>query len=229
MIHELDNSTLSEEEYRLRRVINSLSMYHEATGQVYKINVDEEKYGIEKFSRHDDWYGFHSMEDMATVFGNTDFQRDFFDMYGFNLEIDAYYLPLSSLIEQYNADIGSIKLIVWDDDYNLSYDVSGYKDHSFISYDIFYTRNSVDLKALMEFYAGVDEQDLYSTEAKDGALIYYMSTDEGSVFFEDVGMRTDDIITAYIWQQDDVISVFILPGEFSEENLDLCVLERHGI
>jgi hypothetical protein len=228
--HELDNSALNEDEYRLRRVINSLSMYKEGKGNQYEVDTGYiKKYGIDNFTRSDDWYSFQSIEDMTTVLRNPDFQQDFFELYEYNLGIDAYYLPLSSLMEKYSADINSIKLIVWEDDYNLTYDVGGYKDHSFFSCDIYYTKSTVDLKKLMEFYAGVDGQELYSAVSDNGTLVYYMSTDEGSVFFEDVGTLTDSIITAYIWQQDKVIGVMIWPGEFSEENLDLCVLERHEI
>jgi hypothetical protein len=81
----------------------------------------------------------------------------------------------------------------------------------------------------MEFYSGVDGQELSSVTTSNGTLVYTMSTDEGSVFFQDIGVRTSILITAYIWQQDNVIGVLVLPGEFSEKNLDLCVLEKHEI
>ena len=104
--HGLDNSTLSEEEYGLRQVINSLSMYHEVTGQEYEVEVDGEEYGIDDFSRNDDWYNFISINDMAIVFSNMDFQQIFLNLYGYRLDVDAYYLPPVSVIEKYNVITG---------------------------------------------------------------------------------------------------------------------------
>ena len=227
--HGLDNRTLSEEECRLRRVINSGSMYQEIKGQEYEVEVDGEKYGIADFARNDDWYNFINISDMVTVFKNVNFQQDFYDLYSYNLGLDAYYLPSQTLIEKYNTTESPSNLVVWDEDYNLSTGMSGYKDHSYILCDMFYTRNEVDLEALMDFYVGIDGLELNSAISSNGTDIYYIYAEDGCVLFEDAGLQTNRPTTGYIWKQDNVISVFILPGEFSEENLDLCVLEKHEI
>lgn len=228
--HELDNGTLSEEEYHLRCVINSLSMYKEVTGQEYDVEMyNVKKYGIDEFSRYDDWYHFDRIDDMATVFNNLEFQQDFYDQYGFDLEFDAYYLPPISTIEKYNIETGPINLVVWDKDFYLGIDGGGYKDDAYLYYDEYFTRGEVDLKALLEFYAGIDGSELNSAISGDGTRVYYTTTETGSVFFEDIGIQTTVPITAYIWKQGDAIIIMVLEGEFDEGNLELCTFERHEL
>jgi hypothetical protein len=230
MIHELDNSTLSEEEYRLRRVVNSLSMYHEATGQVYEVEVsNENKYGIDDFSQFDDLYSFTSVEDMAIVINNSDFQEDFYDQYNYSLGIDAYYLLSSTISQNYDIEMVTVSLIIWDNDYNLCISGTELIDKTFLMWNVIDTCYSIDVKELAKFYAGVDGLYMNSEIPENGSTIYYLFSENGGVLFEDMGLQTVNPATAYLWEQDDVIGVLLVQGEHKAENFDLCVLERHEL
>jgi hypothetical protein len=229
----MDYSSMSEEEYNARVVLNAGDMYGDLLDYRYKDKISygeyEIKYGIEDYFQVDCMYGFNTLEDMETVFTNPDFLSDYQKTYGFKLNIDSYYMLPASLRTQYENEVLVITLVVIDGGHNFYLSGGNFTGTDTIIWRVLHVEDRVTLNTVAEFYAQKDNLQLQHASLEDGRTVYYMSSDKGCTLFEDMDVSTSNMTTAYLWEQDGVTGVLIVQGEHKDENLGMCILEKHEI
>ena len=220
----VDYRKVSSEEYRIRSVIEADRMY--SLDAPYEKDVIKEvnKYGLKYYSMMGKPM-FSTIESMESALQNKDFKQDFYKETGIDYDIEAYYLPSA-----FPADSMAILLPLRGVPY---LQITGFRytdDSNFftIVWGIYSAPDMPDVIDIAEFYANLNGLEVESSSTAVGTVFHFTSGN-GGAFFEKFSVRTNDPATAYLWQQDNVIGVIILPGEHKPENLDLCVLEKHEL
>lgn len=220
---ETDYDLLPEDEYRIRAVVEATDIFWD-NKDGYQEQDEGAKYGILNYWRGDNYIGFDSLEDMETVISNQDFRNDFQILFGIKFEPDAYYL-LEDFLES-----GHINLYVIDNNYylNINNMIHGETFQDFVSWGVFDTMQDIDPKETAQLYADLCGAELHTETLPDGNTVYYYSG-KRSKLVEAMGIGTNDTTTAYIWGQDGVLGVVVMPGEHKDENFEWCKLEKHEL
>lgn len=219
-----DFSIYNNDEIEIRSTFEFLNIYLNSLKNK-TINKEENgnKYGIKKFWRMNDFIHFNDLEDMATVLNNKDFQKDFFKKNNVSI-IKNYYLP-SDLEARFNA----IGLLVKDGKRYFDILGMGTIGDEYMQWGVYDIQGRKTLKEILSFYSALDDLTMNSDKADKGYTVYYFPFKESTLFCAIGFPSTDKPYTAYIWEQDGVIGVIILPGQHKPENLELCVLEKHEL
>lgn len=226
----VDYNALSPVEYRIRSVIEFVSMHNSRIGHIEDLDdiqeIDVDKYGIKNYCQYGNLVIFRTFDDMRMVLQNSDFRADLYKKYGVNFEPNAYYLPA-----YLNEDNSGITFLPNDNKYYLLLYGYEYTEDGDYYKDVWAVYNVQDIPGtdeIAQFYAGLNDLETESDTGPAGE-VFHFTAKSGCAFFEKFGVETNDPATAYIWEQDGVIGVIILPGEHKPENLDLCVLEKHEL
>ena len=175
-------------------------------------------------------YGFNTLEDMETVFSNPEFLEDYYNEYGFALNIDTYYMLPVSIRTQYEHEPIVIILVVIDRGHNFYFSGGLINGSEYINWGMFDVEKRVTLDTVVDFYARKDDLQVQCANLDNGNTVYYTSSDKRDcTLFNDMGVTTSNMITAYLWEQDGIIGVVIVPGEHKDENFNMCIFERHMI
>ena len=224
---DIDYASLNEDEYNLRRIIEAYDIHEEQME-----DVDSEpgqygsQYGVDRYWREDSRISLDTLEDMETMFSNDQFKVDFAMRYGVLFDIDFYSIPANISSHRYDTDF-----IVLDDQYYMSIqgaDISGGLEN-YTGWGVYQTSQKFDIAELAQFYASDKNDELYLTTLPNGVDVYYFTVTGGCSLFEAMATASTEPTTAYLWEQDDSLGVMIRLGEHKEENLELCVLERHEL
>jgi len=219
-----DFSIYSKEEIEIRSTFEFLNIYLDSLkNKTINKEENENKYGINNFWRMNDFIHFNSMEDMATVLSNKDFQEDFFKKNSIPIIIN-YYLP-SGMEPRFNA----IGLLAKDGKRYFDILGMGTTGDEYKQWGVYDIQGRKTLKEILSFYAALDDLTMNSVKTNNGYTVYYFPYEDSTLFCAIGFPYTDKPYTAYIWEQEGVIGVLILSGEYSSENLDLCVLEKHDL
>jgi hypothetical protein len=232
--HTINYSSMSEEEFNARVVIRAGRMYGDLTDYRYRNKIGymkyEKKYGIDDFAQLDCMYWFLTLEDMEVVFKNHEFLEDYFHEYGFELNIDSYHTLPISIRTQYEHEPLVIALVVIDGGHHFYFSGGLISGSTSISWGMFDVEKRVTLDTVVDFYARKDDLKIQYASLDNGNAVYYTSSDKSDcTLFNDMGVTTSNITTAYLWEQDGIIGVVIVPGEHKDENFDMCIFEKHMI
>lgn len=219
--------TISPEEYRIRSTIEFSRINESRAG-----NVDEDiingikKYGIDNYYAINDFPVFFDVADMKTVLRNEEFLSDFHKNTGVTFQSNSYSLPGKISIENFSATLVELDGVPHFQLYGMQTTDDG--NYYAMVWAVFSVPGGPDANEIAQFYADIDGLEVLSDEGPT-STVYHFSSDDGCAFLEKFGIETNDPATIYIWEQDGVIGVIILPGEHKPENLDLCVLEKHEL
>ncbi len=224
---EVDYNAISKEEYRIRSVIefSQIKSSQNDTGDDVIIKGIA-KYGVEKYYAIGDVPAFLDVDDMETVLKNKDFLEDFVKNTNTVFEPESYSVPA-----KIETDVFSATLVALDGTPHFQMygrKMSGDGDYYSAVWAVFSVANPPKAIEIAQFYADLNDLTLVISNGSVGPVCYFTSQNGGS-FFEKFSIETNEPATAYIWEQDNVIGVIILPGEHKPENLDLCVLEKHEL
>ena len=227
----VDYNSISPKEYRIRSAIEFVGINNYRVVKAGQdpdaiLKVDVSKYGIDNYCSYGDLVMFRTYDDMIAVINNKDFQTDLRENYGFGYTPIAYYLP-----KFLGEDYSERSFVPLDDKYHFiiyGYEYTEDKNYYKDVWAVFDVQDSPSAEEIAQFYADLDDLQLKRDEGPTDT-VYHFTSENGSAFFEKFGIETNDPATAYIWAQDGVLGVIILPGEHKPENLDLCVLEKHEL
>lgn len=181
------------------------------------------KYGIDDYWQYGDMFWFSEPKHMETVLNNSDFIEEHADQYDATW-IQQYYLPKINITRYFG-----IYILASSDD--LYFNVHGYsiENEVYTDWSVYISQEKYKLEDILEFYAALDDLTIQNAKSKKGVIIYYVPV-ENSTLMGAIGvLPSEKPYTAYFWEQDNVIGVLVMPGEFSEANLEQCVLEQHEI
>ncbi len=220
---EVDYDKMPEDEFRTRAVIEAYDIFW-VNKDDYKEEDQGAKYGIDFYWRGDNWISFDSIDDMETVIRNQDFREDFYGLFNIQLEPDAYYL-IEDVI-----GLDAIDLFAIDNNYYFSIKntvlTEDIKDT--VVGGVFDTNQDIDPKETAQLYAELCGAELHNETLSDGSSVYYYSGKRDKLV-EAMGIGTSDTATAYLWGQDGVLGVIVVPGGHRAECLDWCKLGRHDL
>jgi len=223
----VDYSALSAASYRIRSVIECSRIYssNEAVEQSDIID-GENKYGIEHFCAIKDEPFFYSVEDMRTVLKNSDYKSELKNNTGVSLSLKEYCIPAYIPMEYFMGTLCPL-----DKKANLQlYGENYMEDGNYYSavWSTFFISDMPGADEITQLYAALNNLQMKSDDGPKGT-VYHFTSKNGCAFFEKLGVETNDPATAYIWEQDGVLGVIILAGDYNPENLNLCVLEKHDL
>ncbi len=224
---DIDYASLNEDEYNLRRIMEALDIHEEQMEDAdSELGSYVSRYGVDDYWQEDGRISLDTLEDMKTMFSNDQLKVDFALRYGVLFNIDAYSIPSNIGSDYYDID-----LIVIDNQYYLSIqgaDISGGLEN-YTGWGVYQTSQTFDIAELAQYYASDKNDELHVATLPSGVDVYYFTVTGGCSLFEAMATASTEPTTAYLWEQDGALGVMIRLGEHKEDNLDLCVLERHEL
>ena len=219
----VDYSSMSDEEYQKRWVFDAVNMYNNEIRKEDKFaDTSGEKYGVKYVSERGGSLQIGSVDDLCVVLTNDDFKNKL-SIYQID-PILKYYLPT-----YLSLDIVDIQFLMLTQHYYFNIEGCEFKDDKNIYWAVIDAPVRESVYDSLMYFTKLDGLTLNTGNNKNGDTVYYFSGKNGPAFFETMGIMNADLHTAYVWEQDGVIGVIILPGEHKAENLDLCVLEKHEL
>ena len=221
----VDYETIKGQELRIRSYVEFEPIFYSSyDDNDYERGVD--RYGISSYYHYGDLVVFSSYADMATVLANQDFQSDFSSKYGLQFQPEAYYTPTYITSEDNMA-----VLLVNDGKCYFRLGGNQYSeggDYFKVVWKVLDVDGAPGADEVATFYAELNGLEVHCA-ALDTVDVYYFTALSGCALFEKMNVKTNDPATTYIWNQDDVMGILILPGGYNQKYLDLCVLERHEL
>lgn len=215
--------SMDERDFKIRAVVEAHEMDTFITGGNSNDKEDDvSKYGISDYWRNGNWINFKNPKNMMTVFSNQDFRKDFYKIYDIKFDIDGIYVTPNLYADTYSSN-----LVVLDKNYYLG--MQGCRLNDRTMWMVFQSSQDIDLKVTAQLYAKLDGLDLKEAQTSDGNTVFYMTSSKKCILFTAIGLIPNSPTTAYLWKQDNALGVLVNVGEFSEDNLELCKLEKHAL
>ncbi len=219
------------EENQVRAVIEAPELYKDEDS--FTFSEIAENGNSEQYINNTKWYGtdhfeideslitINGLEAFQIMFMNAEFKSDYSSQYGISL-IKQYYLP-----KAIQKDDCMISLLSHEEDY--FFRIIGTEVGSDTAFGAFSTRGGVDALEVASVYANMAKLNLYSAMGQKNK-VYFFTTSTGSAPISIFDLETENKTrTIYFWEQENALGVLVVTGKHTEENLELCVLEKHEL
>lgn len=219
------------EEYQIRSIIEAVNFYEDNNNLYFndvkryenneKIISNQTWYGSDNFKVDEGLITISGIDNMLTIFNNDDFQNDYFNQFGINVN-KYYYLPKNIVIDDY-----AISLLTVEQEYYFSLIGSTVMNGSNATVGVFDAKSKIDILEIASLYANLDELNLYVTEGVCGDVYFFTTNKKNTLINSIYKNRINELMTVYLWEQERVLGILIIYGEHKAENVDYCVLEKH--